>query len=126
MSALGLSDAGMWALTVVIVAGVVAAFCGVAYVVSLLQSAQVRAVEESAKMLTARLVQVEAARAQMVILCNEARDHLAVLQSFRDGYESFRSDMTVDAASAIRAQRPAAGGAHALTESLPSVKENGR
>lgn len=140
MSAWGLSDAGMWALTIVIVAGVAALCSGVAYVVSLHQSGQARAVQEATRMLGARLIQVEAARAQMVILCNTARDHVAVLESFRAGFQLFASDVEIEEARKLyqvaqqaaaesgerAAQSAARHGVESPTTAVPTVRRNGR
>jgi hypothetical protein len=40
-------------------------------------------------------VQVDAARAQLLILCDQARDHLAVLHAFREGWDLVPDTMTL-------------------------------
>jgi hypothetical protein len=60
------------------------------------------AMMEATAALKVRAVQVEAARRQLIVLCDQARDHVAVLDAFRQGYEVFRSDVLLDEIGASR------------------------
>jgi hypothetical protein len=92
------------------------------------------ALRDATNALKIRQVQVDAARAQLVTLCDQAREHLAVLAAFREGYEIFRSDVLLDEVAAfhpscrhgVDSLTAALSPVESRTIPMPTAGENGR